>query len=469
MKNSFIILSFLYTLCLAVGGNAIYGQDQMSNFGNMQTFSGSKLGIFGSFLNDSTFENNKGQFYLAGYDSTTLSGKYKFQVDSLIVTKTDDTFLEQEFIISTHANFINGVLYTDISKDTINHFHFLDNATYTGASDTSHVNGVVRKTGNDAFSYPIGDSLNLQPLAQSAPTLVTESYFAYYRQVDPDGLYSRSLKEAGIDHLSACEYWVFDSLIGSSALAIQLDYDLNSCGITAQCNLLMARWDTTQWVSHGNGGVTGTISAGTIRNGSGCATPAFLPYFGPFTLASDVSSANPLPVELIDFKATAKDEDIELNWSTATEINNDYFTIDYSTDGKNWQYLLDHKSVGNSQSKQNYTDKHLNPGPGMHYYLLKQTDLNGTKKQLLISMDKLTGKPAVYAYLTGNGTTLNIHFGAGIQPDSWRLVNTLGQEVRSESMFLETGQEEFVVELGFLASGMYFLHLGETIIKFRKD
>ncbi len=51
---------------------------------------------------------------------------------------------------------------------------------------------------------------------------------------------------------------------------------------------------------------------------------------GHYGIASD--DQDPLPIELISFEAKANSEYVELNWSTASEINNDYFTIERSAD-----------------------------------------------------------------------------------------------------------------------------------------
>jgi hypothetical protein len=55
------------------------------------------------------------------------------------------------------------------------------------------------------------------------------------------------------------------------------------------------------------------------------------------TIVSD--GTNTLPIELITFDAYKKDREVELLWKTATETNNDYFTIERSVDGKSWEFL----------------------------------------------------------------------------------------------------------------------------------
>ena len=134
----------------------------------------------------------------------------------------------------------------------------------------------------------------------------------------------------------------------------------------------MARWNGTSWVSHGNGGTTGSASNGTI------VTSAVVTSFSPFTLAS-TSLANPLPVELISFYGRITDEEtVELLWATASELNSNYFDIEGSTDGRSFLSIGKVKAAGNSLKIQNYSFEHSVLFSGVHYYRLREVDFDGT-------------------------------------------------------------------------------------------
>lgn len=92
----------------------------------------------------------------------------------------------------------------------------------------------------------------------------------------------------------------------------------------------------------------------------------------PFT----VDSA--LPIELIKFQAFLTQENfVQLKWSTATEINNDYFTLQHSLDGLEFEELERVQGSENSGVQQEYERFHFDPAVGPNYYRLKQTDKNG--------------------------------------------------------------------------------------------
>ncbi|MEL7120467.1 MAG: PKD domain-containing protein [Bacteroidota bacterium] len=85
-----------------------------------------------------------------------------------------------------------------------------------------------------------------------------------------------------------------------------------------------------------------------------------------------------LPVELADFKGEIKEEGIFIEWETATEINNDYFVLEHSTDGKNFLRLATIDGNLNSIVRQNYEYLHRSPKKGWNYYRLQQVDTDGT-------------------------------------------------------------------------------------------
>ncbi len=93
-----------------------------------------------------------------------------------------------------------------------------------------------------------------------------------------------------------------------------------------------------------------------------------------------MSSGNTLPIELLSFNAKKEDGKVAVKWSTASEINNDFFTIERSHDGDNWEILKETKGAGNSSSLIEYVEYDEAPYEGVSYYRLKQTDYDGQFK-----------------------------------------------------------------------------------------
>lgn len=84
-----------------------------------------------------------------------------------------------------------------------------------------------------------------------------------------------------------------------------------------------------------------------------------------------------LPIELISFNATEENEHVRLDWATATELDNDHFTIERSQDGLNFQPVATIPGAGNSQQTITYSRLDRLVPEGLLYYRLKQTDVNG--------------------------------------------------------------------------------------------
>lgn len=96
--------------------------------------------------------------------------------------------------------------------------------------------------------------------------------------------------------------------------------------------------------------------------------------FSPRTLSI---SGNSLPIELLSFDAMPTDNNVILTWKTAMEINNNYYTVERSTDAFTYKDIGFMDGAGNSISVLNYSLVDENPSKGVSYYRLKQTDFDG--------------------------------------------------------------------------------------------
>ena len=97
------------------------------------------------------------------------------------------------------------------------------------------------------------------------------------------------------------------------------------------------------------------------------------PLMGPVT----VSSGGVLPIELIHFNAIMSEDRVEISWTTASEINNDYFVVEKSEDALVWSEVITAKGSGNSNYIINYFEVDNNPLIGLSYYRLTQVDFDG--------------------------------------------------------------------------------------------
>ncbi len=90
-----------------------------------------------------------------------------------------------------------------------------------------------------------------------------------------------------------------------------------------------------------------------------------------------VNSSSPLPVELVYFKGEATLNTVNLQWETATEIDNSHFDVEWSTDGRVFQKIGQVTGAGTTTVTQHYGHLHKTPVNGNNYYRLKQVDFYG--------------------------------------------------------------------------------------------
>jgi|GEM_PF-5909787 len=151
----------------------------------------------------------------------------------------------------------------------------------------------------------------------------------------------------------------------------------------------------------------------------------------------------PLPIELLEFTANAvANQKALLKWSTATEKNNAYFSIQRSRDGINWIEIGQEKGAGNSLETQFYKHTDEKPFIGVNYYRLEQFDLDGASSFSPIRTVAFTGKGelAVTAYPNPTNQVLNLQIDGG-KERTYELVvfNVLGQRLPISFTQLPTG------------------------------
>jgi hypothetical protein len=174
-----------------------------------------------------------------------------------------------------------------------------------------------------------------------------------------------------------------------------------------------------------------------------------------FTLGN-TNLLTPLPVELLFFNAKAQGPSVLLTWSTATEINNQDFTIERSPNKTDWVAIGVVKGAGNSTAKLDYQFMDEKAKPGLQYYRLRQTDFDGAiKYSEVVSIDREKGNEiTVHPNPSSNSFTVVSDKENSIQ--QIRLVTVLGSSIPISITKNEAGLN---VDPGEIASGIYFIQL----------
>jgi hypothetical protein len=176
-----------------------------------------------------------------------------------------------------------------------------------------------------------------------------------------------------------------------------------------------------------------------------------------------------LPIKLIYFNAKLKSEKVDLTWATAAEINNNFFTVERSADGKNFERLLTKPGAGNSTRNLYYSATDENPLTGYSYYRLKQTDYDGKFSYSAVQTIKSKGsadddESAIKIQSIGpNPFTESFKVNFMLKEEAIvniMLINSSGQIVHEESFQSTDGYNtwEFIDQHG-LPKGIYFVNL----------
>lgn len=344
-----------------------------------------------SVTNNGTIENKSTTTVLSNAAAITGTGSFKFSGSTAQTIDGNDCSINCNVIIDNTNNLSIVTSALVAAPSTINDLHlggiltftngdlitnenrvvFKAGSSYAGQGDTKHIVGWCEKIGNTAFIFPVGTGAKLRTTGISAPAAITDAFECKYFYTSPHSLYNVTLKDATLNNVSQCEYWMLNRTNGSAAATVTLSWDnVFSCGVTSTADLRVARWDGTKWANHGSASVTGSSSAGTLNSSAAISS------FSPFTLAS-AGTANPLPVELIAFDAICEDGNVSMHWSTASEHNNAYFTIERSLDAVTWENITSSAGAGNSTQLLQYNWMDAEPIRAPRYYQLKQTDFDG--------------------------------------------------------------------------------------------
>ncbi len=218
---------------------------------------------------------------------------------------------------------------------------------------------------------------------------------------------------------------------------------LSESGLQAQrFNFLMDDWQGTLFGSVNTS--ANTVSGVTVG-------PA--DFFRSWTL---VDFAFPLPVSLTEFTGVCSNNQLQFHWSTASELNNNYFDLQKSEDGLEWKSLARIDGAGNSASPRNYSWQTAGDG-NFAYYRLQQTDFNNRSRYSKV----------ISAGCNGSGEVLVVNYDgqAGIQfrnqPGLYniQLINQGGQVVMQEQAPVGEGESFHAIQQGQLPDQIYLLKI----------
>lgn len=195
---------------------------------------------------------------------------------------------------------------------------------------------------------------------------------------------------------------------------------------------------------------TGAIGVFTAIGGAGARGEVRLTY----------NTSCPLPIELISFTGECQDHEKTFYWSTATEHINDYFMLEHSRDGKNFEVIKTLNGTGNSTSQIDYSLSISESDDSYAYYRLGQTDFDGA----------FTYSDIIYVGCDDNGdqsiffpnpfdNELNIDLSGMEERFSVAILDVNGRLIKSVDQGVLKSTNAMKIDLSELAKGIYYIEL----------
>ena len=201
--------------------------------------------------------------------------------------------------------------------------------------------------------------------------------------------------------------------------------------------------------------------AGTVNPSNNTVSISEADNFGDLYAMDNTTSR--LPIVLLSFASMLDNDSVKINWTTLSEVDNDFFTIERSSDGVTFEPIAYIRGRGTSYKTNDYSVSDDQPLSGRNYYRLKQTDFNGQFEYSEIVSVDYQGEPEFDFRLASNPSLVGqeVHIWKtngveGIIPNLYiRDIN--GQLVYSAQLDNSDQNEVRLGGSGKLSAGIYFV------------
>lgn len=435
---------------------------------------GKTLKIYGNLDNIGTLSATDGTVEFCG-----TSARREDQTISHDITLGNVVFYNQggdivpsgNVTINGAATFKDGVVKHDVT--------FGNNASVADAgimTYNSFVEGKVTKTGSvSGFTFPTGQNSVLGKIeATSDAEDVSVQYFH-----NPAGFTESEMprwwnindmcsnNNPQLDHVSNVEYWDVATTLGIEAVLTVSAADgsahFNSNTLTHEADdIYGAFWNGSCWENIGGGSqsVSGN-SYGTIS--VAVKIPQTRTVYDKIVTLGSKDHNTVLPIELTSFSATCDGRSSYVKWTTATEKNNDYFSLERSDDAINFVEIARIAGAGNSIEPLSYSYTDYGVYGGDNYYRLVQVDYDGTRTAseiIVTNCVEASGEPEVLAYPNPFNSDLTVELeNFGDRPASIEVYDLLGRLVYVERADAPQNNYQTILHLGDLSKSTYIVRV----------
>ncbi len=337
-------------------------------------------GDWKNYTTDYVFDNRNtsGTIEFVGSASQNIGGSKATYFENMEVNNSNGVTINDNILISNNLNFVSGSITTG-STDTLIIKNTSTSAITNQASGRSVIGNLQRYMSVASYVFPLSEGDDYLPATLNITNLGSMTYLSSKFTASSSETVPLGLNVGGtpITEFLDKGYWTFTPDNGTG---VQYDITVTSQGHTnggdnPEQHAVFKRNGVGDWASvgtHDNSTQSGSGSAAIT------ATRTVLISFSDFIIGR--SSSNPLPIVLKRFDAVCATNSVELWWETLIEFRNDFFTIEYSTNGTDYSTIAQILGAGTSYHENIYSYVHKNRVSSPVYYRLSQTDYNGTVK-----------------------------------------------------------------------------------------
>lgn len=256
-----------FSIALVVLGWYAHAQTALYNEGNIQIHAQGQLGFHTNLINNAPWDQNEGLVGFYGDRPLSVAGAFAPTFKDVELANDQGVLLTVPVAVAGNFNFVVGNVYTYLDTSAA-YLHFLQNSFYVGETDNSKVSGYAAVSGEQNFSFPVGDASQLRPLILNSDAVNTLAKCAYYRDNPGNNTFGISMdpnaKVRDLGSVITTEYWRLET--GTSG-TVTLSWNTasqmaNFVGDVSEITLVGFSKTAQQWVNLGVDAVSGDLNQG---------------------------------------------------------------------------------------------------------------------------------------------------------------------------------------------------------------
>lgn len=182
---------------------------------------------------------------------------------------------------------------------------------------------------------------------------------------------------------------------------------------------------------------------------------------------------SPMPIQLLSFQGSAEGSRNLLSWDVATQTNNNYFTLDKSSDALNWEFVCQVNGAGTTSEEMSYSCADDERQYTRTYYRLTQTDFDGKHQSFnIIDVANSYFKGVISVHPNPVISNLIVEIGSDVETVyTLRMMDSEGRVQMTQDIQCQVGINEYDIDVSGLAKGFYmyeivnrsYVHTGKLI------